>query len=135
MFVAKNQVRMHDTDMAGRLYFARQFRFAHDALEDFMAAENFAFDYMFHESNYAFVIVHCEADYYAHLKVGDKLSIHVTVEHIGDSSFIMHYQIYRDDDVLVGKVKLVHVAIDTKSGQKISIPDDLRQRLAKHLTS
>jgi len=135
MFIATNQVRMHDTDMAGRLYFAKQFRFAHDALEDLVASENFGFDYMFHKSDYAFVIVHCEADYYAQLVVGDQLKVHVTVEHIGDSSFVMHYQIYRDNGVLVGKVKLVHVTIDTKTGNKISIPDEFRQKLGKYLAA
>lgn len=134
MFIATNQVRMHDTDMAGRLYFARQFRFAHDALEDWMTSEDFGFDYMFHRSKYAFVIVHCEADYYAHLVVGDRLKVHVTVAHVGDTSFTIHYQIYREGDTtLVGKVKTVHVAIDTKTGRKQSIPDEFRQKLAKYL--
>jgi len=134
MFIATNQVRMHDTDMAGRLYFARQFRFAHDALEDWVASEGFGFDYMFHKSKYAFVIVHCEADYYAQLVVGDRLKVHVTVEHVGDTSFTIHYQIYREGDkTLIGKVKTVHVTIDTKTGRKLSIPDEFRQKLAKYL--
>ena len=47
MFISYNKVRMHDTDLAGILYFARMFRFAHDALEDLLEAEGITFSTMF----------------------------------------------------------------------------------------
>lgn len=131
MFIAKNQVRMHDTDMAGILYFARQFRFAHDALEDFAESEGFDFDSVFHEANFVFVIVHCEADYYASLRVGDKLEVHVIVEKIGTTSFTMFYRIYRQGHE-IGTVKTVHVTLDRLSRKKIHIPHDFREMLKKH---
>src|SRR6185437_534604 len=108
MFIAHNKVRMHDTDMAGILFFARQFRFAHDALEDFVASEGLTFDEVFHQKDYVFVIVHAEADYLAPLKVSDELSVHVSVERVGTSSFTILYQIYREKK-LVGTAKTVHV--------------------------
>ena len=58
MFVAKNLVRMHDMDMAGLLYFPRQFRFVHDTLEDFMSQEGMPFESLFYEKDFMFVIVH-----------------------------------------------------------------------------
>jgi 1,4-dihydroxy-2-naphthoyl-CoA hydrolase len=131
MFVAKNKVRMHDTDMAGILYFARQFRFAHDALEDFVENEAFDFDKVFHKENFVFVIVHCEADYFAPLRVGDKLEVQVSVEKIGNSSFTMNYRIYREKSE-VGTVKTVHVTLERSSRKKIPIPQDFRQILEKH---
>lgn len=134
MFIAQNKVRMHDTDMAGILYFARQFRFAHDALEDFSESEGLSFNQVFHKENFVFVIVHVEADYLAPLQVGDSLEVHLEAEHVGNSSFSLIYHIYRKvDGVLVGTAKTVHVTLDNKSRQKIPIPDVLRQRLEKHL--
>lgn len=132
MFIAYNKVRMHDTDMAGILYFARQFRFAHDALEDFVESEGLGFDRVFHVEHFVFVIVHCEADYYASLRVGDKLEVHVSIEHIGTSSFTVIYDIYKPDKVHVGKCKTVHVTLDAKSRKKVPIPTDFRHILKQH---
>lgn len=135
MFLAQNKVRMHDTDMAGILYFARQFRFAHDALEDFAASEGFSFEQVFHKEHFVFVIVHVEADYLAPLKVGDPLETEVTIENIGTSSFTIFYKIFRTNSqrLLIGTAKTVHVTLDTKTRKKIPIPEAFRAKLEKHL--
>lgn len=133
MFIAKNKVRMHDTDMAGILYFPRQFRFAHDALEDLVESEGFSFDKVFHQEEFVFVIVHCEADYYSSLRVGDDVHIQVSVERIGSSSFTMIYEIYKTDHTHVGSAKTIHVTLDRVSRTKIPIPVVLREMLEKHL--
>lgn len=123
---------MHDTDMAGILYFARLFRFAHDALEDFMESQGLNFDILFHDNNFVFVIVHCEADYVAPVKVGDPLEVHVTVEHIGNSSFTMAYTIYKQEQQLMGKAKTVHVTLERTSRKKMAIPQVLKEILVKY---
>lgn len=133
MFIAKNKVRMHDTDMAGILYFARQFRFVHDALEDLTESAGFKFDKIFHEEKFVFVIVHCEADYYAPLKVGDELLVHVATEHIGTSSFTIDYQIFKQDHTHAGSAKTVHVTLDSVKRTKIPIPASWKKVLEKHL--
>lgn len=132
MFISYNKVRMHDTDMAGILYFPRQYRFAHDALEDLVENEGIGFDQLFHKEHFVFVIVHSEADYFAPLKVGDKLEVHTSVKHIGTSSFTVEYKIYKTDGSLVGTAQTVHVALDSKSRKKIPIPEKLRHILVKH---
>lgn len=132
MFIAHNQVRMHDTDMAGILYFARQFRFAHDALEDFVESLGYTFDQVFHREKFVFVIVHAEADYLAPLRVGDKLDIELSIEKIGETSFTVSYLIYKTDRTLIGRVKTVHVTLDTTSRKKIPIPPRFRTLLEEH---
>lgn len=124
---------MHDTDMAGILYFARQFRFAHDALEDFVESEaSLSFNDVFSKKKFVFVIVHCEADYFAPLAVGDALEIRLSVENIGNSSFTLFYKIFRKDQ-LVGTVKTVHVSLHSETRKKITVPDKLRHALEKYL--
>ncbi len=135
MFIAKNKVRVHDTDMAGILYFPRIYRFANDALEDFMSAENFDFEHVFHKDKFIFVIVHSEADYYASLRVGDNLNVHVSVEKIGTTSFTLIFEIYREDHTHMGTVKTIHVSIDRTVHKKIPIPAGLRKSLEKHLVT
>jgi len=133
MYISQNRVRMHDTDMAGLLYFARQYRFAHDALEDFLQQEGLDFHEMFHENSFVFVIAHSEADYFLPVKVGDALQVSVEVENIGNSSFTMFYGIYLEDGKLMGTVRTVHVTLDAATRKKISIPESLKIHLVKHL--
>lgn len=123
---------MHDTDMAGILYFAKQFRYVHDALEDLVEKEGFSFDYLFHNSEFVFVIVHAEADYLASVKVGDLLEVHVEVENMGNTSFTVAYKIFKANDTMIGKAKTVHVCLDAKNRQKIAIPDALRNVFKKY---
>lgn len=132
MFITYNKVRMHDTDMAGILYFAKQFRYVHDALEDLVEKEGFNFDYLFNNSDFVFVIVHAEADYLEPVKVGDLLEVHVEVESMGTSSFTMSYKIFKANDTLIGKAKTVHVCLDAKTRTKIPIPDSLRNVFQKY---
>ncbi len=133
MFISHNKVRMHDTDMAGILYFPRQFRFCHDALEDLVEEEGFSFDKVFHSGDFVFVIVHAESDYYAPVRVGDKLEVHTSVEHIGSSSFSVKYNIFTANKTLIGSAKTVHVTLSRDSREKISIPDGFRLTLKKYI--
>lgn len=133
MFTAKNKVRMHDTDMAGILYFANQFRFVHDAFEDFVEMEGITFQQVLQKEDFLFVIVHVEADYLGHLTIGDNLDIHVSVENIGNSAFTILYYIYKKNGFLVGKAKTVHVTLDKATRKKMPIPEHLKILLQKHL--
>lgn len=133
-FITKNKVRMHDTDMAGILYFPRQFRFAHDALEDFIESEGMTFEQIFHHEKFVFVIVHAESDYYMPVKVGDALEIHLYIERIGTSSFTVVYKIYREPTKeLVGSAKTIHVALESDTRIKIPLPEKLKKSLHKYL--
>jgi 1,4-dihydroxy-2-naphthoyl-CoA hydrolase len=133
MFISYNKVRMHDTDMAGILYFAKQFRFVHDALEDLVEHEGLNFDDLFHKSPFVFVIVHAEADYLMPVKVSDTLEVHVEVLEFGNSSFTMDYKIFKENNVMIGKAKTVHVSLDSKTRKKIPLPQELKNLLGKHL--
>lgn len=134
MFVSHNTVRMHDTDMAGILYFAKQFRFAHEALEDLFESEGYSFDHIFHHGTHIFVIVHAEADYLKSLKIGDKLQIHTFIEKIGTTSISFFFKIYRNNNELVGTAKTVHVCLERKNRTKSPIPGELREKFSKYIS-
>lgn len=134
MFVSKNQVRMHDTDMAGILYFPRQFRFANDALEEMMESEGINFQKLFTEGDVVFVVVHVEADYKVSLHIGDKVDVHASVAHIGNSSFSFQYGIFRNTGEHVGSAQTVHVSIDRVTRKKCPIPEILLKILHKHVS-
>jgi len=134
-FKAKNKVRMHDTDMAGILYFPRQFRFIHDAWEDLMEHEGLSFETLFTDNDFVFVVAHVESDYLAPLKVNDKLEVHVKCSRIGNTSFQMAYEIFKEDGTLAGTGKTVHVCLKRVERTKIPVPDVLREMLSKYCRS
>lgn len=128
MFQSTDTVRMHDTDMAGILYFAKAYRFCHDAWETLLESKNLSIRTIFEEQPYHVVIVHSEADYKFPLKCGDKLTINITILKIGNSSFTVDYQIYKEKTLAIS-AKTVHVTIDAKTKTKIKIPEEIRTHL------
>ncbi|GAB4231967.1 MAG: thioesterase family protein [Chlamydiales bacterium] len=131
MFRVRDKVRMHDTDMAGIIYFASQFRFAHDAWEDFLEHEGITLQRLFTDEDYAFVIVHAEADYLAPLNVGDSIEVRLGVDKIGSRSFAVEYKILKEQ-VVVGTVKIVHSTVNRETRRAIPIPESLREILEKY---
>lgn len=129
MFVAHNQVRLHDTDMAGRLFFANQFRFVQEAFEEFAEAQGIDLRHLCQESPYLLVIRHVEADYLAPLQLGDRLRIDLALSTMGVSSFALCYRLSCDER-LVGTAKTVHVALSRATNEKMALPEELRSRLA-----
>ena len=133
-FKSYNQVRMHDTDMAGILYFANQFRFCHDAFEDFLTSYGINFQHLFTKEDFIFVIVHAEADYLSFLKLSDALEIQVSVERLGKTSFTIHYDLFLlPENKKIGQAQTVHVCLERQSRTKILIPPSLKKILEQYL--
>ncbi len=130
MFTHQTTIRLHHTDAAGLLFFAEQFNLAHDAYESFMESIGYPFAPLLRTSQYLLPIVHAEADFGAALNTGDKIAIQVTAERIGDTSFTLGYTLLRNGSEPVGSVKTVHVLIDKRTGQTLTLLPDLRTKLA-----
>jgi len=131
MFIYKTKIRLHDTDAAGVIFFANQFKIIHDAYEVLLETFGWSFRTMLKGTNYFLPIVHAESDYKAPVFVGDKIVIAIKVGHIGETSFSFEYTLKRGK-TLVGTAKTVHVTIDQKSRKKIPLPPALRRVLNKY---
>jgi 1,4-dihydroxy-2-naphthoyl-CoA hydrolase len=131
MFTYKTQIRLHDTDAAGIIFFANQFKIVHDAYELLLEKFGFSFPHMLNNGKYFLPIVHAESDYKHRLMVGDKITIAIKVGHIGDTSFSFEYLIHRGK-VLVGTAKTVHVTIDHTTHRKTTLPKKLRTALESY---
>ena len=128
-FIYRTQIRLHDTDAAGLLFFANQFALVHDAYEQLLEKFDCSFSTMLKKRSFFLPIVHAESDYKAPLFVGDKITIAITVGHIGETSFSFEYVIHNSKKVLVGTAKTIHVTINKKSHKKTPLPSDLRKKL------
>lgn len=131
MFTYTTKVRLHDTDAAGIIFFANQFKLIHDAYEELLEEFGRGLESILKGTNYFQPIVHAESDYKAPVLVGDKIVIGIKVGHIGKTSFSLEYTLKRAK-TLVGTAKTVHVTIDQKTRQKIPLPSALRRALSKY---
>lgn len=128
MFIHTTTVRLHDTDAAGVLYFANQFRLAHEAYEAFMELAGASLPAMLKKGNLALPIVHAESDYRTPLRVGDILTITLRLHRLGKTSFTLASRISANGQT-AGYVTTTHVAIHRRSGGKTPLPPALKRAL------
>lgn len=122
-------IRLHDTDAAGRIFFASLFRILHDAFEQFLERQGVSLGAFLHDSECSLAIVHAEADYAQPLAHGDRITIRLGAEMVGTTSFTMRYSVLRDGSE-AANAKTVHVAINPATGRKRDLPDTLRSALS-----
>jgi 1,4-dihydroxy-2-naphthoyl-CoA hydrolase len=132
-FVSKVTVRLYDTDAAGFLFFGAQFRFAHEALEEFLDHLGLPIGGIIRGGETLFPVVHAEADYRAPLAVGDRLSVEVAVRAIGERSFTIGYRLLLADGREAGSVVTVHAALDKASESSCPLPEAVRAAFGPYL--
>jgi len=126
MYEYKTTIQMHDTDAAGVLFFANQFKITHDAYQAWLEQHGIKFVDMIQKQSYFLPMVHAESDYKAPLAVGDKITVALALENIGETSFTLAFTLRNEKNTVVGTGKAVHVATDAKTKEKIPLPADLR---------
>jgi len=78
------------------------------------------------------IMVRTEFDFVSQMYFGEDVEIRTYVLKIGNSSFTTGHEAWQDDELKAkGKAVLVHYDFIEK--QSMSIPDDIRENLIKHL--
>ena len=131
MFTYQTKVKLHDTDAAGVIFFANQFKIIHDAYESLLEQIGFGFAELIRGKDFFLPIVHAESDYKAPLFVGDVLEVQVKVGRVGQTSFTLTYALLNARQEIVGTGRTVHVTVSKATHQKILLPADLRAKLEK----
>ena len=130
MFAYSAQIFLHHTDAAGRLFFANQFYLMHEAMEKFMESLGLPIEkFLNGNPDLSFPLVHAEADYKALLAAGDRISIEVSIDKIGETSVHFIYAIRKTDGTLAGSGKTVNVSVNKTTGQKTKLPQDWLEKL------
>ncbi len=128
------QVFLHHTDAAGRLFFANQFYFMHEAMEKLLESIGMSIEKLLNEKiDVTFPLVHAETDYKTILVAGDRISIKVGVEKIGETSVHFVYTIHKADGTLAGTGKTVSVCVNKTTGKKTALPEEWREKFKKAL--
>lgn len=128
MFVHVATVRLHDTDAAGVMYFAHQFRLAHEAYETFMEQSGCGLGALLQKGKIALPIVKAEADYREPLRVGDEVTLTLRLLRMGRSSFTLVCRLSKNG-ATAGHVTTTHVAVDPATRRALPIPPSLKKIL------
>lgn len=131
MIELKYKIGFADCDPAGIIFYSRVFEYCHKAYEELISSFNLEKNYWSNQ-NYLVPIISSASKYLKPLKYNDKVTIRLFVKELKKSCFELYYSIYKDNDLSV-VVNTVHVFINPKTWEKIEIPVDIKDKLAKHL--
>ncbi|MCH7783007.1 thioesterase family protein [candidate division KSB1 bacterium] len=120
---------MHDTDAAGLLFYSSIFNIIHDAYEAFMDSHDLNIGKILKEKIYMLPIVRAEADYKLKQTVGDEMTIILTCEKVGKSSFTINYKILNSENEIACTAKTVNVVLEYNTKEITAIPQKLREAL------
>jgi 1,4-dihydroxy-2-naphthoyl-CoA hydrolase len=130
MYTMTTTVRLPETDAAGILFFGGYFRIAHDAYESFLTLIGFGLDYVIHESPFLILIAHAEAEFDQPLRLGERITVELRVEKVGQTSFVISYVMKNPQGQIAARLKTVHVTVDKSSGEKTALPAKLKEKLS-----
>ena len=127
----KRIVRFGDTDAAGVIHFYQLFRWCHEAWEE--SLENYGLDagdvfpnILDYQNRplVAFPIVHCEANFWKPLCVGDHLDVELTPHKINDGRFKVEVRFrHHFEDIASGV--LCHQAINTETQSPCNLSPEI----------
>ena len=113
-------VRFGDTDAAGVVHFLELFRWCHEAWEESLDRYGLVASEIFPHANtgadckglsIGLPIVHCEADFWKPMKIGDQFEIQLTPQNLNRGKFQIEYQVkQKSKDIAQALIR--HQAID-----------------------
>jgi len=129
MFERQLDIGMAQVDAAGVVFGPRLLELAHGVYEAFLAEHGWSISRILDEG-WALPIVHMEADFALPLRLDDRVSVTLSVERLGKSSFTLGYRFSKagEDGGLAASARSVHVATDGSS--KRALPADLAALLS-----
>ncbi len=107
------RVRFGDTDPYGVMYFASFFKYAHQALEDYLRYKGMSPEEFFKnpDRNLGMPVIAAGGKFKKPVKYGEEVKLKVSPAHRGASSITFHVEFWQSKG-FCGSVDLVLVAID-----------------------
>ncbi len=118
-------VRLPHTDAAGVLFFPKIFELEEELFERWLELGGFSLREMLERKIAPTPIVHCEADFRAPVRAGDRLLVRLAGVDIGRSGYTLAWTFLRDGEVTM-HAKVKRVAIDPRLGESIDLPEAFR---------
>ena len=127
----KRTVRFGETDAAGVVHFFQLLRWGHEAWEESLEKYGIVLQEIFttnqintSQLDVALPVVHCEANYFQPLYVGDTISIELNPEKINESSFVLRFE-FKKNGEQIGTTNIKHVSINPITRKKCVLPKQI----------
>jgi acyl-CoA thioester hydrolase len=131
-FMTEYQIspRFNDTDCLGHINNATIATWFEEGRKDYFRF----FNPSLAPKDWNLIVARIEIDYLAQTHYQHDVSIHSSVEKIGNSSFVIYQECHQEGKVVAkGKASLVH--FDYKANKSLPIPDPIKEKLKAHLLS
>jgi acyl-CoA thioester hydrolase len=124
IYTDKQFVRWGDIDAFGHVNNAKYLTYIQEA----------RFQWSFYQYAAKMVVAKAEVDYLVPIYEGGKFyDVNLWVESIGNSSFVMGYEVVGDNGVVHAKVKSVQVAVSMETKKSRPLTDPEREFLTQYL--
>ena len=131
----KRTVRFGDTDAAGVVHFHEMFRWCHETWEESLEKYGIVLLEIFpttqinsYQLDVALPIVHCEANYFKPLYVGDNITIELNPEKLDESSFVLRFKLVKNNED-IGSINIKHVSINPISRERCTLSEQINMWL------
>ena len=112
MYNYQTKIKLHETDAAGLLFFANQFKIIHDAYEGLLEELGFGFPDLLKDHDFFLPIVHAESDFKKPTHGGDRITVQTSLQELGRTSFTLRHEILNEQGETAAIVTTVHVAVN-----------------------
>ena len=123
----KRTVRFGETDSAGVVHFLELFRWCHETWEESLEKYGIVLQEIFPTTqintslqDVALPVVHCEANYFQPLYVGDTINIELYPEKINESSFVLRFK-FKKNGEKIGTINIKHISINPITREKCAL--------------
>ena len=131
----KRTVRFGDTDAAGVVHFHEMFRWCHETWEESLEKYGIVLLEIFPTTqinscqlDVALPIVHCEANYFKPLYVGDTITIELNPEKLDESSFVLRFKLVKNSED-IGSINIKHVSINPITRERCTLSKQINMWL------
>jgi 1,4-dihydroxy-2-naphthoyl-CoA hydrolase len=129
------QIRLHDTDAAGVLFFGHLLRHAHDAYEAMMESAGLPLHTWLREPGRSGLpITEASARFERPMRHGDRIEAELWVDELRRRSFALGYRFRDTAGQTCARARTVHVLVGSDGGSDAArLPDDLARVLRSGL--
>jgi YbgC/YbaW family acyl-CoA thioester hydrolase len=127
----RRRIHFHECDPAGIVYFGHVFTFCHEAYEELLRSGGQPVEGLL-RTDCVYPLRHVEADYSAPMRMGDLVTIRITLGKVSERSFRVEFALTSEAGALLAKAAHVHVAVDKATMRAVAIPEALRALLERH---
>ena len=131
----KRTVRFGDTDAAGVVHFHELFRWCHETWEESLEKYGIVLLEIFPTTkinscqlDVALPIVHCEANYFKPLYVGDTITIELNPEKLDESSFVLRFKLVKNSED-IGSINIKHASINPITRERCTLSEQINMWL------